>query len=304
MSSYRQSCDTNARNKEKIDNWRYKEALSNLAAKHYTRMEDLYADQSEESYRKTGIYDENMSFLSKPRVEKIPRRIVFMKMTTVEAILRFSGPEYGKVAALNFASYKHPGGMFLKGSAAQEESLCHSSNLYNILERIDEKTSYYKDHRRLRANPLYTDSGLYTPGVLFLDENDNITKCDVITCAAPNRTAYDQLPEHRLVESAAALKSRIRYVLRIARFNEVDTIILGAYGCGVFGQNPTSVAEFFYEAFHTLPTGVSTVVFAIPDDRMKKMDRFLEFWDKCLLRKEYVTKDGMIWDRLDVAIVD
>lgn len=34
-----------------------------------------------------------------------------------------------KMAVLNFASYKNPGGMFIKGSKAQEECLCHESFL-------------------------------------------------------------------------------------------------------------------------------------------------------------------------------
>ena len=57
---------------------------------------------------------------------------------SVEAIMNYS---QGKTAVLNFASYKEPGGGFMAGSQAQEESFCHESFLYNVLRQFQ----YYYD---------------------------------------------------------------------------------------------------------------------------------------------------------------
>ena len=37
----------------------------------------------------------------------------------------------------------------------------------------------------------------------------------------------------------------------MAKENQVDLLILGAYGCGVFGQNVKEVAEIFKEYLDT-----------------------------------------------------
>ena len=50
-----------------------------------------------------------------------------------------------KVCCLNFASAKNPGGGFLGGSQAQEESLARASGLYASLQQTRE---YYEFHRQ------------------------------------------------------------------------------------------------------------------------------------------------------------
>ena len=52
---------------------------------------------------------------------------------------------FNNIGILNFASYKNPGGMFLRGSTAQEEALCHESTLYNVLIKFND--TYYKSNR-------------------------------------------------------------------------------------------------------------------------------------------------------------
>ena len=44
--------------------------------------------------------------------------------------------EKESICALNFASYKNPGGKFMDGSSAQEECLCHESILYEVLSAV------------------------------------------------------------------------------------------------------------------------------------------------------------------------
>lgn len=163
-------------------------------------------------------------------------------------------------AVLNFASYKNPGGMFINGSSAQEESLCHESNLYNILYAFED--TYYKWNRKNVNHSLYTNRALYTPDVMFIREGLEPVRCDVITCASPNWSSAKSYHHEPKVNNRRALYSRIKFVKMIAEENHVDTLILGAFGCGVFGQNPVEVAKFFADVFeHSV---VKRLVFAIP----------------------------------------
>lgn len=175
-----------------------------------------------------------------------------------------------RVAALNFASYKHPGGMFMQGSSAQEESLCHNSILYNILEDFND--SYYKNNKKALNKGLYLNRALYTPDVLF-DFGKAKCFCDIITCAAPNISSLIRrygriLNQDQLSEIYFTLKSRIQYILGIAAANNIATLILGAFGCGVFHNNPYDVAKIFKELLSTdFENTFKRVYFAIPDQK-------------------------------------
>ena len=117
--------------------------------------------------------------------------------------------------------------MFQEGSRAQEEGLCHSP--------------YYEWNKAHKNKALYLNRTLYSPDILFSDGWRNCF-CDVITCAAPNKSAAQKYRRVSDVENLEALKSRIRFVLSIAKHQDVDTFILGAFGCGVFGQQAQEVA--------------------------------------------------------------
>jgi uncharacterized protein (TIGR02452 family) len=157
--------------------------------------------------------------------------------------------------ALNFASYKNPGGKFLEGSRAQEECLCHESNLYNVLRAFD--GTYYEGNRRDLNGSLYRDRLLYSPEILFErhDEKErnkvNRVFANVITCAAPNRAAAMKYGKKTEEENEDALRSRIQLILRTADKMGNNTLIAGAYGCGVFGQDAYTVARIFLEEAST-----------------------------------------------------
>lgn len=168
-----------------------------------------------------------------------------------------------KIAVLNFASYKNPGGMFLDGSKAQEECLCHESFLYNVLKR---QTDYYAWNRMRLNKALYKDRALYTPSVRFFKKGNIKTDpdgvlCDVITCAAPNKSAAQKYVGVSDAENSAALRSRIHFLLQVAALSRAEVLILGAYGCGVFGQDPEEVATVFAEELKMF--NFKKVVFAI-----------------------------------------
>ena len=190
------------------------------------------------------------------------------------------------VAALNFASYKNPGGKFLEGSRAQEECLCHESFLYNVLRRFQE---FYAWNAKHLNRALYENRALYTPGVRFFDQNYGTAKagdgsptgvcCNIITCAAPNKSAAQKYQRVSDKENRAVLENRIRFVLDIAEYNRVDVLIFGAYGCGVFGQAPEEVAfickELLCPADGCPKYGFKKVVFPIPSGgRDKNLEIF------------------------------
>lgn len=72
-----------------------------------------------------------------------------------------------RVACLNFASAKNPGGGFLGAAKAQEEQLCRASGLYPTLlaQRID------YDENRQHRDARYTDWAITSPDVpVFRDD--------------------------------------------------------------------------------------------------------------------------------------
>ena len=167
----------------------------------------------------------------------------------------------GRTAVLNFASYRHPGGMFYEGSSAQEESLCHDSFLYNVLRQFP---AYYEWNEKNKNRALYMNRAIYSKDIMFFN-GDTAKKCDVITCAAPNLSwGIRNRDEQVLQDNKEVLKSRIDFVLSIAAQQEVDTLILGAFGCGVFKQPAQAVAKIFVTLLKTKYKCFKKIVFAVP----------------------------------------
>lgn len=162
--------------------------------------------------------------------------------------------------ALNFANGIHPGGAFLNGARAQEEVLCRSSALYATLEG----DPMYAHHAE-RELPDSTDWAILSPSVPVFRTDDGSTLAepwplDVITCAAPYAPAVGQ------PESGDLLKRRIHRVLAIACAFGYRSLVLGAWGCGAFGNDPVRTAEDFRSALEGPFDGAfEHVVFAIAD---------------------------------------
>lgn len=156
----------------------------------------------------------------------------------------------GKVAVLNFANPENPGGGVQNGAMAQEECLCRSSILYPCLIDDNVFDEYYQYHRNLRNN-FFSDRLIYTKEVtVFKDDKvvpqmmpeDEWFNVDVITCAAPYlaKRKYTNLTALKKL-----LMSRIKNIFEAAIENDVDVIILGAFGCGAFKNPPLIVAQAF-----------------------------------------------------------
>lgn len=210
---------------------------------------------------------------SYPPDEKIPAiqprerktDIAVENETTLTAAMRLTSSGF-HTAALNFASAKNPGGGFLGGARAQEESLARSSGLYACLNG----NAMYEFHRR-RSDPMYSDYAIYSPNVpVFRTDRGELLDqpflCDFITCPAVNaKVALERSPSRR-PEIRPTMERRIARVLAIAASHHVEALILGAWGCGAFGNESIMIAELFGKALSSYASGVfDSVVFAITD---------------------------------------
>ena len=171
------------------------------------------------------------------------------------------------VAALNFASAKNPGGGFLSGASAQEESIARASGLVPCLEA---QFDYYEKNRAF-PNSLYTDHLIHSPDVpVFRDGDGRLLDepffVSILTAPAPNAGAVRSNTPHLEPEIEPTLARRIRHVLAVAAEQRHDVVILGAWGCGVFKNDPAAVAELFkHELDHDFAGVFERVVFAIYD---------------------------------------
>ncbi len=171
-----------------------------------------------------------------------------------------------RVLALNFASAKNPGGGFLSGAQAQEESIARASGLYACLVG-----SPYYAHHRAEADAFYSHRAIYSPDVpVFRGEDgallDEPWLCSFITCPAVNRGALVQHRSTRLDEIREVMCQRIERILLIAAAHGHDALVLGAFGCGVFRNDPVEVAELFQHALTGRFRGVyQRVHFAVLD---------------------------------------
>ncbi len=159
----------------------------------------------------------------------------------------------GRLLVLNLASATRPGGAIRDGGNGQEEDLCRRTSLLLSLQS-EEAKRYYAYNNGLKTH-LGSDGVMITPDVavlrdekkVFLDEPFYIS---VLSCAAPNvRMGMEGKTEEEYRE---LLVHRIEGMLRCAASLEYKNLILGAFGCGVFGNDAAVVSDAFRSAFDAL----------------------------------------------------
>ena len=213
----------------------------------------------------------NTKFYSADEVLKLPEGgkeadITFSGERTYEAAIRLVKENPGKrVAVLNFASAINPGGGVVYGAGAQEECLCRTSTLYPLLNTAELRNVYYTPNKEHGDN-LHTDAVIYTPDVVICKSDTNFPeripeaeyqKVDVITCAAPNlnqrkTTRYSgdtpMVKELSGKEQYDLHYKRCKHILSAAAVNQADIVVLGAFGCGAFKNDPEVVAHAMLDA--------------------------------------------------------
>jgi len=168
-------------------------------------------------------------------------RIVVTREDSYEAAARYEKP-----LVMNFANSLHPGGGFKMGANAQEEALCRASTLYASIASETGKMMY--EYNATHPSKVSSDYMLLSPTVFVFrgPEGDLLEKLfsvAVITVPAPNRAgAAFGIP---LAKTAEAMEKRIRIMLSVAYENNYKNLVLGAWGCGAFRNEPKHVAEHF-----------------------------------------------------------
>lgn len=174
-------------------------------------------------------------------------RISVSNEATVKAVLDFSEVGVKNIGVLNFASAKNPGGGFLNGAMAQEESIAASSGLYHCQLK---QYKYYDENQAYRSM-MYTDYAIYSPDVVLLRDDrfqliEDPVSASVLTLPAVN---YGQVLRkgEDAKKAKEVMKKRMKLSLAIFAAKGDKNLILGAYGCGVFGNDPVDVAGWWHE---------------------------------------------------------
>lgn len=148
---------------------------------------------------------------------------------------------------LNFASAKNAGGGFIRGAKAQEEDLARASALYPCLLAAPEYYAINRDCDHLA----YTDHMIWSPRVPFFRVDahellDRPFEASIITAPAPNALALErEWPPELDLDYEGILRRRAGLVLALAEHHGHRTLLLGAWGCGVFRNDPALVADAF-----------------------------------------------------------
>lgn len=237
---------------------------------------DIHADV-QAAVRGTALYrpDELAAALaaepvSRPRAGA-PVKIAVTEETTQVAAHRLVGSEGADhLVLLNFASARNPGGGFIRGAKAQEEDVARCCALYPCLTKA-EVWPYYEVNRATESL-LYTDHIIYSPAVpFFRTRSRNIIerpfRASIITAPAPNAGEVLRRDPAAGPAIEAALRQRAGMVLAIAEARVHRTLLLGAWGCGVFANRPEQVADAFSRWLQSdrFADAFDRVVFAIYD---------------------------------------
>lgn len=216
-------------------------------------------------------------------------KIVVSKKRTFEAAAGYSS---GSICVHNFASATNPGGGVVKGSSAQEECLCRCSTLYFCLNIDQMWNKFYIPHRN-EQNPIHNGDIIYTPSVVVF-KKDSATPfmlpekdwydVNVVTCAAPNlrlkpnnaMNSGDGKNPVKINDKDLLLihKARLQRILNVSLLEGNETVILGAFGCGAFENNPEIVARAAKEVISEYLYSFKNIEFAVycspKDDRNYK----------------------------------
>lgn len=207
-----------------------------------------------------------------------PCRIHIADSDSFSAASLFENP-----LVMNFANAHRAGGGFLFGDKAQEEALCRASTLYTSLTSDNAKKMY--EYNQAHSSPVDSDFMLLSPNVCVFrnlqgELLDNPYKVSVISVPAPDKAhrAYN-IPQDEL---NAVITNRLRKMFSVAVSHNYKNLILGAWGCGVFGNDVQYVANCFYNLLfkENYSAYFENITFAILNDQ-SKLEAFRCAFNQC-----------------------
>ena len=253
--------------------------------------DDYLSNAVNESIKKTVIYNKD---IDKIKAIKKHGEVRVSQYRSFEAAMKLHDEFPNKrIGVLNFASATNPGGGVTKGSTAQEESLCRVSSLYPVLATEYLLNNFYIPNR-LKSNPLHDDTVIYTPDIVICKSDINnptrlkkeeFIKVDVLTCAAPNLrekpgnlynfdgNASIKISDEQLFQIHV---KRAKQILDVAIKNNIDILVLGAFGCGAFKNNPYLVAKAYKDILKEYRGNFDLIEFAIFTNEYNK-ENYLAF---------------------------
>lgn len=185
-----------------------------------------------------------------PRSGKKSARIVLRNQDTLEAAfdLHWHKKEWEKpVLVLNFANPHRPGGGIRSKPGTQEEHLCVKTTLLCSLE-TGKAWPFYQANLD-SGTQAQTDTILYSSNTVVIRNSDLSFREDpfpiaVMTVSAPivSRMEPEELPDLEKI-----LRNRINGMIRTAIEEGYTRLVLGAWGCGNFGNDPELVAKLFHQ---------------------------------------------------------
>lgn len=222
----------------------------------------------------TRYYKRTLSVKNKNYAPSGPTKIWVENTDTLLAAKKL-GPD---CAVLNMASFYCPGGGVDRGSKAQEEELCRRSSLVRSLYSCDQKRlGMFGDKLVKQAYPISEFGGVYSRNVTVFRAatsysylSDPFT-CSIITVPAIKRPDLNSNGE-MMEKDLTTLKGKIRTILRIALLEGHRKLVLGAFGCGAYGNNPLQTAESFREVLSEseFESMFSQICFAVLEDKNSK----------------------------------
>jgi uncharacterized protein (TIGR02452 family) len=195
--------------------------------------------------------------------------ILVEPLDTVSALIKYA--PIGKTLVLNMASSKRCGGGVEKGSIAQEECIFRCSNLFEISKEL---------------YPIEREEYIYSKDVTFIKDKDyNIMTpiiCDVITIAAVNLNTIHVDGNDSLNKEMyrVTMYEKMHAIFKAAIENKCDNIILGAWGCGVFKNDPNEVVMCFNEVTINYKHYFKNIIFAVINDKNSVANNYQIFKDK------------------------
>lgn len=183
--------------------------------------------------------------------KKQAMEIEFFDGGTIQATVK----NHDNTAILNFADALVAGGLVDIGEFTQEENICRCTNLYETLIKKSNQKDYYEYNTQFGS--IYSDRIIWSRDItVFKDDTEyNMIKpykVDVITCPAPSSRSA----------TAYVIFNRIVGIIKASAKMKKDTLVLGMWGCGAFGQNPVTVGTAFAQALKQYPY-FKKIIFAI-----------------------------------------